>query len=571
MERDVKYYVNRYNNLKQRRDNLRPKWTKINKYVRNGGSLYDDVDDEGASDRVYESTAPDALRKFVSVLMGLLWPSTKKSARLKPIDEIPETEENKKFFDKVSNKMDKRMDSPRSGFTQALEMYLADLGSFGTGGIFISEDPDTVVRYKAWGIKHIVIDEGENGMVNVVYYADRWTAKQIVETYGYEKVSKKVKEAYDSVELGNAKFKIIQAIEPVMIKDREGVPMFEWESVTFELDDEHVLKEGRFEEFPCPISRYYKDSDNTYGKSPAMICYPAIMEINTKVSHREMIEKQEIEPSLGYDVNAIRGDVLDSTPGTNTPFDMSLGGASNPVFRLIPPINVNITDRGIERLEEKISQAFNLDRLLDFNNNQQMTATEAGLRANIRGQANNAIFARQDAEMFTPLIERTFNIMFRAGEFGVIQGSEEHQELMKENENRAKLGLPIKPVEFIPEDIAKVMETGRDFYEVTYISPASSMRESESLQGLINSVTQIAQLAQIMPQVMDNIDPDAVARKVLEFNRAPMEIMVAKEARDEKRQAQAEQQQLQQQQMNQSNQLTVEQQQQDLEQGEAPQ
>lgn len=563
--KDVKYYKSRFENLKSKKKLLHPKWEKINKYVRNGGSLFSDSNDEGASDRVYDSVAPDALRKLSSVLMGLMWPSSKKAMKLERVDGISDSAENKKFYERCTKITGEKLDSPRTGFINALEQHFIDQGSFGTSGIFVSEDEKEDVKFKLWGIKNIVIDEGENGHITSIYYSDKWTAKRIVETYGQEKVSKKVRECFESIDRSGEKFTIVQGIEPKMEKADNGTPFMTFESIHFEDENDHILKKSKFNEFPCPIARFYKDSDNTYGKSPAMILEAAITELNNKVSHREMIEMQEIEPSLGYDVNAFGGDELDTTPGGTNAFDLTNAGPGTPVFRIIPQIRVQITDASITRLEEKIAQGFGLDRLLDFNNSSVMTATESNLRADIRGQALNATFARQDAELFTPVIERTFNILFRKGLFGVMPNSPELRALESENKTREANGLPPKEIYIIPEEIANIIQTGEEFYKITYVSPASAMRDAESLRSLVSAAQQTAQLAQIMPGIMDNIDSDKMARKIFELNRADKTVLRAEEEMKEAREEQAQQQAQQQQKQAEANDLAVEQQRQEVE------
>lgn len=557
MEKNTNYYKQRFLNLKAKKLLLRDTFEDVNRMVRNGGPLFDDTNDEGSFDKIHESTAPNSARKLVSVLMGLMWPSGKKAIKFRLSDKLKETTEHKEFSERVTRRQSALMDSIRSGFIQALEEYFFDLVTYGTAGIFISEDEDSIVKYKSWGIKHICIDEGENGVVDTVYYDDKWTAKRIVDTYGIEKVSKEIADCYGNKDKRSNKFQIVQAIEPHKTKAKDGTPIVEWTSVHFEVKTEHELKKGRFDDFPVPITRFYKDSDNQYGKSPAIINMPAIYELNRKVKHREMIEEQEIDPALGYDTNAFGGDTLDSTPGAMNPFDTSMAGAGTPIFRIIPQINVQITDDGIRRLEDKITEGFNLDRLLDFNSGQPLTATEAAIKNTIRGQSNNSIFARLTAEGFTLWIERTFNIALKAGIFGYQSGSPEHSIAVRENEEREASGLPPKEIDLIPDEIAALMASGEDFYTIDYNTPANSLRDSESLNSLVQGVRQVAELGQVMPAVMTVLDPVKIARQILKFNSIDTDVTRSDEEIEAIQQAQQQQAQLEQQQTNESNELTI--------------
>lgn len=560
MEKDINYYIMQFKNLHTRKMLLRRNYEEINKMVRNGGYMFDGsegtIDDEGALDKIYESTAPNAARKFVSVMMGLMWPSAKKSIKFRLLEFIRDTTEHKEFSEYVTKKMASLMDSNRSGFPQALEEFLFDFGTFGTAGIFISEDEDNVVKYKAWSVKNISIDEGEDAIVDTVYYDIMWTAKRIVDTYGIENVSDKVKDCYEDKDQLYTKFQIVQAIEPVKRKRDDGTIYTEWESTHFEVSAHNILKKGKFNEFPVPIARFYKDTDNVYGKSPTTISLPLIYEINRKVRHREMIEEQEIEPALGYDVNAFGGDHLDTTPGAINAFDVTQS-SGNPVFRIIPPINVNITDEGIERMENKIAEAFSLDRLLDFNSGQPLTATEASIKNTIRGQSNNSVFSRLTAEGFDLWISRTFNIALKAGEFGHQKDSEAYNIAVRENDERVAAGLPEKEIRVIPDEVAAAMESGKDFYEIVYNTPANALRDSESLNSLVQGVGQVAQLGEFLPGVTDILDPIKIARQVLRFNSVDSDVLRSNEEIAEIQAQKQQQQQREQEQINQSNELTL--------------
>ena len=71
------------------------------------------------------------------------------------------------------------MDDSRAGLTVALTEYMKDQGSFGTSGIaiFENEKGPLSIRYKAWDVKVMTIDEGANGVVDTVYMEREITIK----------------------------------------------------------------------------------------------------------------------------------------------------------------------------------------------------------------------------------------------------------------------------------------------------------------------------------------------------------------------------------------------------------
>lgn len=505
--KDINYYCERYKKLKAKKMLRRDEYEFINRYVRQEGNYFKETDEYEEYDRIYESTGPNSARKLASVLKGILWPSAEEAFMLQLVDDISDTKENRGWIEGVTNTMVDVMDYSKAGLNNSIDEELYDQVCFGSGGVFIAKDEKTKVRYTAWSFKDIYFDEGENSVVNSVYRDARWTVKKLVETYGLDNVSKKVKDCYNSNNLNDTVL-VVQAIEPRIINGKEG---YTFESVTFENDSKHIIKKEKFFEFPCPIVRFYKNSDSVDGMSPARLARPAIREINRKVELREYLEEQEIQPSLGLITTAFGGDSLDVTPNALNAFNDTLAGSGSPVFRIIPPVNLNISDEGVRRLEEKITEAFSLDRLLDFNNESQMTLGEANIRNQIRGQVNNSIFSRQDSEFFTPLIERTFNILFREGEFGVVEGSEEEEVLIREG----------KPVKYIPTEIAEKIQKGEEFYKIKYLAPSERMKSSEKLNGLIQTIQITAQLAQIKPEVLMHLSERDILKSLIEMSGAP--------------------------------------------------
>lgn len=546
--RDINYYKERYQVMHSKKMEFREKLEDVNRYVRQEGNLFEEAEEVDEEFRVYEATAPNAARKQASMLKGILWPSASKAFKLKLIEKISDTKENKDWIEKASGKLAKKMDSPQTGCSDAIDENLYEQITLGSAATFISEDDTHTIKYNTWGLGKFVFDEGANGHVNTVYYYDKLTVKVIVETYGIDKVSDNISSAYNANKL-HEKHMIVQAIEP---KFENGKETFEYDSVHFEFDSEHILKKSKFNELPVPVSRFYKNADTILGLSPSIEIMALIKEINRKVELREYLEESEIQPPLGFISTAFGGEYLDISPRALNPFNEILT-ANSPVFRIIPQVNLNISDETIVRMKDQITEAYSLDRLVDFNNQTQMTLGEAQIRNQIRGQSANTILSRQ-TQFFTHLIERSFNINYRAGEFGVIRGSKEEDLLIKQG----------KEPEYIPDEIAEVIQSGEDFYEIEYISPAARMKSAEELNGLVQSITYALQLAQAKPEILDWINIEEVIKIVFELTGSPLKALKAKDAVEEIQKARAEAQAKQQEQIEASNQATLEKQQQEV-------
>ena len=150
----------------------------------------------------------------------------------------------------------------------------------------------------------------------------------------------------------------------------------------------------------------------------------------------------------------------------------------------------------------------------------QMTATEALIRAQEKGQLLAPTVGRQQSEMLGPQINREFNILARQG------------------------ALP---------ELPPVLAEAGD-YEITYESPAMRMQRSEELVGIQRTIEILMPFIQTDPSVLGIFKVDDVVRLAAEINGAPTSILHTEDEMEQMRQMQAQQAQ-QQQQMQQMQQM----------------
>jgi hypothetical protein len=141
-----------------------------------------------------------------------------------------------------------------------------------------------------------------------------------------------------------------------------------------------------------------------------------------------------------------------------------------------------------------------------------MTATEALIRAQEKGQLLAPAVGRQQSEMLGPQIDREFNILARQG--------------------------------FLPPPPPALLEAQGE-YEVAYESPAMRYQRSEELVGIQRTLEIAGPFAQVDPSVLQIFNGEEVIRLAAEINGAPSSILKTPEEMEEMRaeQAQAQQQQ----------------------------
>ena len=210
------------------------------------------------------------------------------------------------------------------------------------------------------------------------------------------------------------------------------------------------------------------------------------------------------------------GGTIDTSAGAINVFNATGGmGAGAPVFPIVTVGSIPDALARLEELKNNITQHFHLDRLIDFNNETQMTFGEAQIRNQIRNASLTSLFSRQIAEVFTPLIVRVVNMLWQMGEFGVVKGSEQEAE-------RTALG---KKVEYIPDIIVKRIDQGEDVFTVTYKTQAANAQRAEEYMGILDVLGFSIQAMQVDPSVRHRVDLHAGVKKISEIRGLPVGII----------------------------------------------
>jgi len=529
----VEHVLQRSKELKKVKDPWLEVWQLIGEYVhtRKQNFTGDQSEGEFLNRELFDSTSPRAMKIAASSFLSMLWPDTPDRIQIDKPRDLPETEEIKKYYEFVTNRMLDVMDDPETGLRTSLDEYMQDQFSFATSGIEPSADEDTIVRYSSWGVSRMSISEGKNGFVDTVYIDLNWKVNRFVNEYGLDTVSAKIRELHNSKKFDtDVKFTI--AVEPRPKNEREGKGnrAMPWRSLHVENDTKQLIKHSGFEEMPIKVARFSKLSTEEYGRGSGFDALPDSLELNVVWEAVTIAIEKSLAPPLGVmNDGVLGGGELDTSANGVTVFNSTgRAGDRNPVFQLFTVGEIATAEALINKLEESINNHFSIDRLLDFNNTAQMTLGEANIRNRLRNATLMSSLVRQIAELFTPLIKATFNILFAAGELGVIRGSVE--ELTSTDPN---------PV-IIPDEVAELMLRGKDVYKIRYFTPAQRILQSEEVDGLLQLLAVLERTAAIDPTSLDNMDLDEFLRAFRVLVGAASQIERAKVAVEKIRKARAE-------------------------------
>ncbi len=516
----IKLLKDRYGKLFSEKQKWFPMYQLIGEYVltRKQNFQVSSQPGEFLTEQLYSCTAPNANQTLASALIGNLWPNGARSLKLERPRNIPDTKENKDYYDTITNTYTDIMDAPETGMASALQEYMLDQGAFGTSGVMVKKTGDLTdpLRVFAMNVKYFLIDEGKDGFIDTYFIDYDWTARQIVEEYSIENVSMKVKEAYDNYDTQTT-FKVVQLIEPrrnAPIKPRSNKE-YPFASTHFEFATEKILRDSGYLHSPVIISRFLKALGEKQGRSAAMFAMPAIMRLNVVWELLMRAGEKKLDPPLWLlDNGTLGADYLDTSPRGLNIFNLSGLGEKSPVGTIYDVGNLQDIYPIAEQLIKDISQAFYIDRLLDLNNETRQTLGEAQIRDRLRGEGLSSIFKRQETEFFSPMVRTTFNMLLEEGLLGVVRGTAQEEKILKAG---------LVPL-YIPTDIVNAMLRGQKIYNIKYISPASRIMRTEELQGVVQAMDIMIGAAPAFPEMADNYDPDKLTKKINELLSIDLEV-----------------------------------------------
>lgn len=374
-------------------------------------------------------------------------------------------------------------------YQQIHELYL-DLGAIGTASIYEEEDAKDDIRFYARHPKEIYIIEDDREEVTMIYRAFKMTAWKAYTFFGKDKCGQSVIKSLENKNFGE-EFDFIQYICPryernSRKKDALNKP---YASYWVSVKDVKICKESGYDEFPYACPRYYKSSDQTYGYGAGTSSYSNIRMLNKMMEYYIKGAETSIWPPM----------VAEHDSMMNT-FSLKAGAinyqrAPMSQGQQIQPIDIKmkyqIAIDFIERVTKKIESAFFADLFLLITQTPNMTATEVIERTQEKMLLLGPILGRIQNELLSPIISRTFNILARRG----------------------KLPPPPQALLNSPD------------YDVVYVSPLAKAQRAAQAKDTQTYLSIIGQMAQIVPEVIDNIDSDRVAKKLAKIYSVDPDIL----------------------------------------------
>ena len=490
--------IKRLNRLESQKSTWEDHWQEILDYVmpRKAEVTVDYERGQKRTEKLFDSTAIHANTLLAASLQGTLTSASLPWFHLRARNEnLNNDRAVQVWLEDCRNRMLKAFNG--SNFNTEVHEFYLDICSTGTACIE-TEETDTGFTFRTLHITEYFISEDRNGKIDTLFRKFEYTARQAMQKFGKDVLSDKIKEAFDNNP--DKKFTFVHVVMPAKEYHGGYKTKLPYLSLYIEKDTKNLVKEGGYNEMPYLVTRWSKASGETYGRSPAYNALPDIKTLNKAVELGLKAWAKAIDPPLLVEDDGVIGRVKTSPAGLTV---VRRDGA-------IKPLNTNarfdVSDMRENELRNAIKQAFFSDQL-ELQQGPQMTATEVQVRYELMQRLLGPTLGRFQTEFLNPLIERCFNILDRQG-----------------------LLAPA------PDSVAGTS------IDIEYVGPLARSQRMEEATAVERLYEMAAQLAQVAPQIMDNIDHDAAIRSRAELLGVPKNIMRGIDEVQQQRQQQAEQQ-----------------------------
>lgn len=340
-------------------------------------------------------------------------------------------------------------------------------------------------------IREIYFEEDHKSRARVFYRRLQWTPVQIMDKFA-EKTPEWVRLKADNSTGVEDRIDVIfcifkrDEIDPLKLGEVAS-PLRRPYGYQYVLraTGEPLGDEGGYYEMPAYIARWEKTSGSIWGHGPGMIALPTVKYLNAWMEAQKNSAEKQVDPSMLVTERGLISDP-DLTPGGIT------------VVRTLDDIKMfesgarqDVAVQVLMDLREMVRKFFREDDL-QLKQSPQMTATEAQIRYELMNRLLGSTLARIQNDLLDPLLQTTFNIMFRAKQFA--------------------------------EPPQSILNTKAEM-QIEYLGPLMRSQRTDEVAAIERLGQSVGTMAQFFPEVVDVFDPIAAVREIAERLSTPADIL----------------------------------------------
>lgn len=400
----------------------------------------------------------------------------------------------------------------QSNLYHSLHTLYLELGVFNTACMLIDEDFDDVIRCYTMTAGEYSLGMSQRLNANALSREYSLTAWQVVERFGLENCSQRVRTAYERGKYDEW-VDVVHIIQPKIDykPGARGVRGFAFSSDYFEVaqdnevDKSRFLRESGYDLFPVLAPRWDVRGSDVYGNGPGQEVLGDIKQLQQQELRKAQGIDKMVNPPMVADPK-LRNQGTSTLPGGITFAD---GLGTQPAFRPAYQINLPLGELRVDMqaVETRIKQAFYYDlfRMMLESDRRQITAREVEEKHEEKLLMLGPVLERLHNELLDPLIDITFQRMVKADM------------------------VPPPPKELEGMEL-----------KVEYISILAQAQRAVGIGSLERFTGYVMNLAQIKPDIIDKVDFDQAVEEHGTMLGIPPDVILSDDVVEQRRGARAE-------------------------------
>lgn len=311
-----------------------------------------------------------------------------------------------------------------TNFYSSMAVVYLDLAGFATSCCLVYEDDEDVFRCYNQAVGEFFFLQDRRKVVRTLGRKFVWRVQQVVDEFGLENCSDRVKTAYEQG--GKRLLDEVTIAHIIEVNDGEEprvAAVHEFREIYWEADGSSNLEDGAakalrvqgFRDWPAITPRWDTLGNDSYGTGPAMDALPDIMQLQFMVRRKAQAIEKMVSPPVVADAQ------LQGRPAALMPNGITYVAGANsagvkPAYQVNPPVDALTAD--IRELQQRIREFFfnDLFRMISQLDTVR-SATEIDARREEKLVLLGPVLERFEKEALDPAISRIFRICLRRGLF----------------------------------------------------------------------------------------------------------------------------------------------------------
>ncbi len=493
MSDDANSLIQEYEFLWSRQANFRNLWNVAAQYCMPAWDNFIGEWAEGVNrnTRIFDSTGVIANERFCAAMEAILTPRSQIWHKVKPDDEeLVDVPAVSRYMDTLNKILFGARYHPEANFASQTDECYMSLGAFGNDLLYIDEAVGKSMRYRSVPLPELVWAQNHQGMVDTAHRKFKYTAKQAIQHWGKEYVPQCIRDQFAKNPFEEAEY--LHVIRP----NYEHIPFAygdkgkKYECWYIHLGTKAVLERKAYRTFPCAVGRYRMAPRETYGRGPATTCLPDVRTANEMVKTGLRAGQKAVDPPIMLAEESVLSN-FNQRPGANN-YGMMTSDGKPLAMPFESKSNFEIGEKQLESTRQNIRDTFLNTLFQILVQNPNMTATEALLRAQEKGELIAPTMGRQQSEFLGPLIQREIDILSAAGQ------------------------LPPPPME--------LLRSGRGI-KIEYTSPMATALRAQEGTAIMNTVSDLGQMANLDKSVLYLMDFHEAGREMAIIRGCPAKLI----------------------------------------------